>query len=877
MGNNFNQTGEKISFWNLLKKYKILIPILQRDYAQGRIEHEPIRNRFLETIYDSIKDNKELNLDFIYGSVKNDSTLILIDGQQRITTIFLLHWYLANKENKIEDIKNELKKFTYETRISSREFIEKLIDKIDNLGNLNNDNKKPTELSEYIKDQSWFLNYWEKDPTIKAMLIMLDSIHNKFKNINNNIFEKLIQDENSLITFHFLELKKFELTDELYIKMNARGKLLTEFEHFKAKFIEFLRKNKENVKFDQEETYEKHFARNIDGKWTDLFWKFRDDNNLIDNQFMNYFCYITEMLYYEKCYNKNNDLLLEYPQQSSRPEIEIEFEQKDNEKNISENNKDKRQKLNFSLYQDKSNLQFLIDALDIWCNIDFKNNNKSSHGLEAINKFFNEIFSNKFEQGKKVNYFSGDDKSSGDEGERKKAINIFDRCINQLKKSKFTIFDKIILWTILKYLIVHKEQLNNKNYENIVDDNLKDLVRVIRNLLIRIRSKPAGEERYRINLNYRNVSHILRQVVNKFIENSQNINIYNFLKKLALEKEGEKDIKDIVKNTDITTESFKHECKKAEIIVSNEKLKEKIFKLEDYECLRGDLRNFLPEENVEEYEKICKVIGKVFSNDKISDKEIIRALLAVSYHINDGNYDWPDSHTHVLYHGTAGNSMKYYFGKQDYWEVILAQRKNNDINKKILREFIKKYDEYDMTGKYNAEDILDNIITDCQGLKYDWRYYFINYNEMLDDSEHLVFKWGNEWKHKSGFEVEDMFRSRINGGHISPYVRTVVKLINNEQICNLEECYQYESNDSFIKLKNGVKIYCIEKGWRIKFPDKFNKNIDELTKNCQKEKNSESTYLLKTIKDSSDDSIKIDEKDRIEEIINFIHKLFSSD
>ena len=369
----------------------------------------------------------------------------------------------------------------------------------------------------------------------------------------------------------------------------------------------------------------------------------------------------------------------------------------------------------------------------------------------------------------------------------------------------------------------------------------------------------------------------MRQVVNKFIENSQNINIYNFLKKLALEKEGEKDIKDIVKNTDITTESFKHECKKAEIIVSNEKLKEKIFKLEDYECLRGDLRNFLPEENVEEYEKICKVIGKVFSNDKISDKEIIRALLAVSYHINDGNYDWPDSHTHVLYHGTAGNSMKYYFGKQDYWEVILAQRKNNDINKKILREFIKKYDEYDMTGKYNAEDILDNIITDCQGLKYDWRYYFINYNEMLDNSEHLVFKWGNEWKHKSGFEVEDMFRSRINGGHISPYVRTVVKLINNEQICNLEECYQYESNDSFIKLKNGVKIYCIEKGWRIKFPDKFNKNIDELTKNCQKEKNSESTYLLKTIKDSSDDSIKIDEKDRIEEIINFIHKLFSSD
>ena len=38
-----------------------------------------------------------------------------------------------------------------------------------------------------------------------------------------------------------MDLKAYKLNDELYIKMNSRGKPLTKFENFKAKFEKFLK------------------------------------------------------------------------------------------------------------------------------------------------------------------------------------------------------------------------------------------------------------------------------------------------------------------------------------------------------------------------------------------------------------------------------------------------------------------------------------------------------------------------------------------------------------------------------------------------------------------------------------------------------------
>ena len=243
------------------KKLKISIPIIQRDYAQGRKDAATIRDKFLDEIFNRLNKEENLFLDFIYGSIEDDK-FIPIDGQQRLTTLFLLHLYFAKKERKDCEY---LKGFTYETRSSSREFCERLV-------NADIDFSKD-EISADIKNYSWFMPFWENDPTVKSMLVMLDAIHDKFK--NSNFYDRL---EN--IKFSFLELKEFGLTDDLYIKMNARGKPLSEFENFKAEF---------------EKELSQEIKAKLDNAWLDLFWRLKDgdkedvDLSSVDKRYMAFF------------------------------------------------------------------------------------------------------------------------------------------------------------------------------------------------------------------------------------------------------------------------------------------------------------------------------------------------------------------------------------------------------------------------------------------------------------------------------------------------------------------------------------------------------------------------------------------------------------
>ena len=291
-----------MNFQELLNNYNVKIPIIQRDYAQGRNDDkaENIRNKFLDHIFEALKNNKELHLDFIYGSVtqtKKDGKDIKIftplDGQQRLTTLFLLHWYFGESE-KI------LKNFSYETRASSREFCEKLA-KHRELKKIKEETKEEKSISYHIKNQSWFMPFWEQDPTVCAMLNMLDSIENKAKEIN--------KDEIDLdkLTFSLMIISDYGLDDDLYIKMNARGKSLNEFENFKVEFEKFL-----NEKFKNYSELDK-FKEAIDTHWVDEFFEiYKNKQNKdfnIEKMFLamfNYMNFLFEMLYYKNNKDKTS-------------------------------------------------------------------------------------------------------------------------------------------------------------------------------------------------------------------------------------------------------------------------------------------------------------------------------------------------------------------------------------------------------------------------------------------------------------------------------------------------------------------------------------------------------------------------------------------
>ena len=150
------------TFWSLLKNNKITIPIVQRDYAQGRTEQVIIRKRFLKSLLSALKGEKNLLLDYVYGDQENEN-ITPLDGQQRLTTLWLLHWYLAMRLNLIqqdEEIKKTLLKFSYETRVSSSDFCESLC------------NESISSVHD-IEKKTWFYSNYTNEPTISAMLRML--------------------------------------------------------------------------------------------------------------------------------------------------------------------------------------------------------------------------------------------------------------------------------------------------------------------------------------------------------------------------------------------------------------------------------------------------------------------------------------------------------------------------------------------------------------------------------------------------------------------------------------------------------------------------------------------------------------------------------
>ena len=88
----------------------IMIPKVQRDYAYGRKENkvEEVLDGMLTTMLDAVANNSVEIFDFVYGGsfVKRNDTgagLIPLDGQQRLTTLFLLHWYASVVQPVVED------------------------------------------------------------------------------------------------------------------------------------------------------------------------------------------------------------------------------------------------------------------------------------------------------------------------------------------------------------------------------------------------------------------------------------------------------------------------------------------------------------------------------------------------------------------------------------------------------------------------------------------------------------------------------------------------------------------------------------------------------------------------------------------------------
>lgn len=323
------------TFWNLITNQGIEIPPIQRDYAQGRTTGKipSIRAKFISSIFEALDTEKPLGLDFIYGKIfglrneeefrrnknaveallksikdyagsidltlsdfkieeKNNDVgsviyLVPLDGQQRLTTLFLIHWYIFSQLKKEHEL-SKLLNFRYKTRKSSENFIQLLCH--------SNPLEYKEDLKEEISNLENFSNTWLEDPTVVSMLNVIQEIHNYCQSYNEEQFSKMFHNllNEEMVYFDFLNLQDFNLSDDLYVKMNARGKQLSDFENFKAWLFS---------KIENENWYEKELwindSEKFDIEWNDVFWNAKNTNDFdIDEVYLYYFklCFLSNFI-----------------------------------------------------------------------------------------------------------------------------------------------------------------------------------------------------------------------------------------------------------------------------------------------------------------------------------------------------------------------------------------------------------------------------------------------------------------------------------------------------------------------------------------------------------------------------------------------------
>lgn len=750
---------------HLLENYRVMIPQIQRDYAQGRESEVELRKGFISKIAQILSHADEvLNLDFIYGYTESTGAsrevFIPLDGQQRLTTLWLMHWILAPRtdDGLREDVKQYLSQFTYETRISSKRFCTALINQSFTIDD-------ELLISIQIVDSPWFMASWNNDPTVSAMLNMLDTLQEEFTNIPEawqNLTEK------NKITFDFIDIKsdEFKLTDELYIKMNSRGKPLTPFENFKAQFAGLLASDKTDYvhqfrRYENTEvTYQQYFAFKIDSKWMDLFWNYRKKTKInVDSTIYRFINFVAEFLFFRE----NSEAV--------STDVKLNFEFLNN------------------VFSKKENIDFLYDSLDFLSS------------LEDVSIFFDEIFG---------------DLSTFDHYQK-------DYFLRAITDAGFDVQDKSILYAILN--------ICNKLNIRAVNDDLKDFVRIIRNLLLTVR-QPNQKKRieYSTNLRLPSVSEYC-----KFIDalvhekvSADDKSFYGILSEKTF--------------TGFTAQNILNEKSKAKLIIEKPALKETIFQLEEHYDLQGNLSVFkLDSDNIES--KFTAFLS--IWTDTVNHSLIIRAMLSI------GDYS-------VMTHQSSLLGDIYFFGCKGSWNRILTTGDKDERIQvaSVLDKFLMAFSEAEGN---NTSEKLQFLIDSFEPEERDWLYYFVKYKRFTDNPNltENVFAWNGE-----GFEINSLGNSGkqpLHSYHLSPYLTTLRSMLASHS--KIEHYYGRFADVSYIKVDQKIHIRSTILGWEISPLNGY--TIDEAVIEKYNITENATRYILS----------ETDEKDRIEIVYDFVNDI----
>lgn len=259
---------------------QIVIPSLQRDYVQGN-RRDKI-SPFIDYLLEGLEGKDGIDLNYMYGTILKDddgtTSFVPIDGQQRMTTLWLLRLYLTARANVQQPGAHRpmVQRLEYRTREYAREFCRALSEHVDAIVT------RKLKLVDFAR-QPWFIEAWRHDVTVQGCMATLRIIDEK---IGSRSASELLEQFDEKIRFSLQTLDD-DINDDIYIKMNGRGIHLTEFENLKAWLDQRVEREYDSNSDDPD--FIRRWQHCMDNEWGDMVWQNRcvrkDDGeeNPIDN------------------------------------------------------------------------------------------------------------------------------------------------------------------------------------------------------------------------------------------------------------------------------------------------------------------------------------------------------------------------------------------------------------------------------------------------------------------------------------------------------------------------------------------------------------------------------------------------------------------
>lgn len=265
---------------------KIIIPDLQRDYCWGDNAYVASSDKkprelvsgFVNNIVELYGENKELKttLGLIYGYEQPHNHIQICDGQQRLTTLFLLlgyinvrtegsfNSYIISKEEMNDDYEPHLQ---YAIRESSLYFLSDL--------SKNVFIKRATAIAD-IRKSNWYFNEYDQDASIQSMIAALVTIDSYFehKKLDYNSLGSFIL--NNLRVLYY-DMENRSRGEETYVIINTTGEPLSASENIKPVLLGKLSDDKITKYSNQWEERE------------DWFWQNKGDDKTADKGMQDFF------------------------------------------------------------------------------------------------------------------------------------------------------------------------------------------------------------------------------------------------------------------------------------------------------------------------------------------------------------------------------------------------------------------------------------------------------------------------------------------------------------------------------------------------------------------------------------------------------------